>query len=791
MDGDLSGPVALPTMANPLSKAVFRSLLGSRLPKTEGVLAVEGLERPVRIDRDRYGIPHITAETSVDAWFALGFCQGQDRSFQIESLVRIVRGTMSELVGSDTIPIDRLSRRIGFKKAASATWALLREDERTGLRAFAKGVNAGRSSGVGVKAHEFALLRGEATTFEATDVLAVGALQAFALASNWDTELARLEILGADGEEALHRVDPKYPEWHPVTHSPDGTAGAPIEALRDALELLRDVSGLGGGSNNWAVSGARTASGRPILSNDPHLAPLLPPHWYLAHVMAPDWAIAGACFAATPGFASAHNGRVAWGVTAGLVDNTDLFIEEIGPDGASVRRGDEFVPCTVTEEHIAVRGGDPVTEEVLMTPHGPVVGPALPGAHEAISMAATWLRPQRATSLFDITTATTVAKVRERISRWSGPSLNFAFADDAGSIAWQLAGESPVRTKGLGALPLPAWIDGVGWEDLYVPFDEMPGADNPDRGYVASANTRPTVEAHPFLGVDWIEGYRLSRINEIIEARDDWDIASTLHAQLDTVTHAWRDLSEHVLAVAHTSDTTAALALLQSWDGDMSPDSAAAAVFVSWLAEMQRVVAEAAAPNSVDAVLGRGFAPAPLAPYSLFAFSRTSHLARLLRERPHGWVASWDDAIQGALASAEARLRDLFGPSTASWKWGSVRPLTLMHPVGQRKPLDRVFNIGPIPWSGDFSTVAQAGAPPLDPFGNPSAIASLRMAVDVGDWDRSRFSLPGGQSGNPMSPHYSDQLDAWRLGLGLPMPWSPEAVASATTETLHIIPAGM
>ena len=203
---------------------------------------------------------------------------------------------------------------------------------------------------------------------------------------------------------------------------------------------------------------------------------------------------------------------------------------------------------------------------------------------------------------------------------------------------------------------------------------------------------------------------------------------------------------------------------------------------------MAHRVAEADAPSSVDAALGRGFAPAPLAPYSLFAFSRTGHLTRLLRERPDGWFDDWDDVVRDALAHAESTLRSRFGPTSDSWQWGVVRPLTLMHPVGQRKPLDRVFNVGPIPWSGDFTTVSQAGAPPLNPFGNPSAIASLRMAVDVGDWDASRFSLPGGQSGNPVSPHYTDQLGPWRLGLGVPMPWSQKAVTKATVESLHLVP---
>jgi penicillin amidase len=203
---------------------------------------------------------------------------------------------------------------------------------------------------------------------------------------------------------------------------------------------------------------------------------------------------------------------------------------------------------------------------------------------------------------------------------------------------------------------------------------------------------------------------------------------------------------------------------------------------------MQRRVAAAAAPNSVEAALGRGYAPGGIVPHSLFAFGRTGHLVRLLRERPPGWFESWDSAIAASLAAAEATLRSSFGPDPAAWHWGTVRPLTLKHPIGSRRPFDRIFNIGPIPWSGDFTTVAQSGAPPLAPLGNPSAVGSLRMAIDVGDWDGARFALPGGQSGNPLSPHYDDQIDAWRIGLGVPLPWSEEAVQAATTRTLFVVP---
>ena len=301
---------------NPI-KTAFRAALGRRLPITEGVLAVDGLEQPVTIGRDRFGIPHITAKSDADAWFALGFCQGQDRAFQTDMLARVARGRVSEMAGKDTLAIDRLSRRVGFRRTAEETMHLCDDVERRGLESFAAGINAGRAQGLAKKAHEYALLRSDPLPFEAIDSLAIFALMAFSLASNWDAELARLAILTQDGPTALADLDPSYPEWHPVTNPPGVPAGPAATGLLEDMEQFRATVGLGGGSNNWAVAASKTATGRPIMANDPHLAPVLPPHWYLAHLMTPEWSIAGATLAGTPGFAAGHNGHVAWGVTAG------------------------------------------------------------------------------------------------------------------------------------------------------------------------------------------------------------------------------------------------------------------------------------------------------------------------------------------------------------------------------------------------------------------------------------------------------------------------------------------
>jgi len=730
-------------------------------------------------------VPYITASCDRDAWFGLGFAMAQDRAFQLEAMLRVIRGTLSELAGPDSLPIDRLSRRIGFLRSAQAQLPVLDASAHATLSGFAAGVTAGGTIGMKRAAHEFAILRTRPSAWTEADALGVLKLQSFTLAGNWDVELARLKILREDGPGALAALDPAYPNWQGVITA-EGRSSAPA-ADRLAEEMARFSALVGSGaSNNWAVAGSRSASGRPLLANDLHLGPVLPPHWYLCRIETPDWSLAGAALAGAAAVPAGHNGFVAWGVTAGLIDNTDLYLEEVGPDGASVRQGAEFVTCEVIREVIAVKGHRDVVEEVLITPRGPIIGPALDGEQGAISMQATWLRPVPVVGLLGVHRARSFDEFRACFRDWPAASLNVAYADASGTIGYQLVGDAPVRRKGFGLLPAAGWDPDSGWQDEPVPFVSMPSDRDPAAGWIASANNRPSDAAAPFLGADWIDGYRHARIAESLEARVDLTPADFARLQMDVESIPWREIRAIILATpAGDPATQRALDILAGWDGRLGVTSAGASVFTVFLAELGRRVGRARAPHSYEWALGRGFHP--LAPHTVLMARRIGHLVQLIREKPADWFErSWDEEVSAALGAAVTRLGKTYGSNQAKWAWGEVRQLTLRHPLGSRKPLARVFNLGPFPLGGDGNTVAQAGVNPLDETGNPTHIQSLRMVVDVGAWDDSHWVLPGGQSGNPFSPHYSDQLAAWREGGGIPIAWSAEAVAAAVTSQLSL-----
>lgn len=766
-------------------------LFGRRLPVTAGRLYTEGPGGRIEIVRDEWGVPHITAVSSTDAWFALGFCLGQDRGFQLETMLRAARGTVAELVGKRGLRIDRLSRRIGFVRAARAQLEVIDDRQRAHFGSYVAGINAAYRVGVEKLPHEFALTHSRPSVWTAADALAVAKLVAFGLALNWDVELARLKVLELDGEQALRDLDPGYPEWHPVVSPPTARAGRSLDALCADIEGLRSVVS-SGGSNAWALAPERTATGRPILANDPHTDPTVPPLWYLAHIRTTEWELAGATTPGLLGVAAGHNGKVAWGTTNGAADSVDLFLEQLDPKGLNVRVEDGWERCVVIDETIRVRGFAPdVRETVVVTPRGPLISPALEEKVPAVSMSAIFLHPGQIGGFLALHDATCFDDVRAAFAQWPWATLNVACADRAGDVGWLLAGELPRRQRGYGMLPRSGECADATWGD-FLSAEEMPFEKSPGNGFIVTANNRPVEGDEPFLGADWADGYRAQVISEALGKHHDWTIEGCAALQLDRRSLPWEELRESILAAgAEGPNGMRAHELLAKWDGRVTGDSAAATVFELLLAELCNRAARRKAPTAHEWALGKGLNP--IFPFTFLAYRRVGHLVKLIVDDTQGWwPEGWAKEIRSSLEVVASRLLAERGPCTEkTWAWGTVRPLTLLHPAAEgNKPLGKVFNLGPIPFGGDTNTVAQASCLPLSPTANPPLIPAMRMVIDVGEWDNSQWVLASGQSGNPCSRHYSDHFELWRHGRLAPMLWSQDAVAKAARSTLELLPIG-
>lgn len=775
-------------------------LLGSRLPKTSGTLHVEGARGEITIGRDANGIPHITAGDDLDASFAVGFCHGQDRTFQLEMLRRVMRGTVSALVGKRGLRIDRLSRRIGFHRGALDQLSRQTDDTRELFAAYSAGVSAGGGVGLRRRPHEFVVLRSSPSPWEAEDGIGMLKLVGFMLSTNWSAKLARLRILLDDGPDALRDLEPVYDASHPLISPPGVAAGPALARLDEELTAFESVVGTGL-SNNWVIGADRTATGLPIVANDPHLNPTIPSQWYLAHVRTPEWEAAGATFAGAPGIIAGHNGFGAWGVTNGMADLCDLWIEQLGPEPGTVLRDGSWVRCECRDEVIEVRGGDPVAESILVTDRGPVIGPALDGEVGAVAFNAAWLSSGTVRGFLDAHKCRDFDAFRSSFRDWPSASLNVVYGDASGRIGWQFTGEIPVRSGRGALLPMPAWESGTAWAGASVPFEQMPH-ESATEGAIATANNKPVADSGsssgPYLGNDWSMGYRARRIHESLDERDDWDVESTLRLQTDQVSLPWREVRGLLTQIDASNDPDVELAmeLLRSWDGVVTPDAAGAAVFELFLHNMAVAVVRAKAPRAWEWALGRG--PHAIVPFNTLHSARLPHLVRLLREQPPGWFEhseefardAWTRMIRQCLAGAVARLRDRFGTDTSSWSWGEFRPLRIPHMLGGADgPLSAMFDLGPFPWGGDITCVNMCGSNPIDVNADPILMPTLRMVVQVGDWDAARFVLSGGQSGNPASPHYDDMFELWRCGGAVRIPWSQEAVASATVDVLRLFPA--
>ena len=624
-------------------------------------------------------------------------------------------------------------------------------------------------------------------------------LLCFALASNWDVELLRLEILVEDGADALQLLDAPYPGELPVS-SPSGAAAgasAAVDRLAHELDRFGRTVGLSGGSNAWVLAPRKTRTGRPLLANDPHLPNAVPAVMYLAQLRCPELQVAGASWVGVPAFAPGHNGHVAWGATAAHADNTDLFLEQVSSDGLSVREQDGWTRCRVREERIEVRGEAPVIERVLETPRGPIISPALldtalPDGANAISMAASWLARRPYNGLFSAPRAQTFAEFRDHFEAGSASTISYVYADTGGAIGWHLAVEVPRRKRPGALLPRAAWDPEAGWHEDPHLCTELPHASNPDEGFLCTANNQPVADAKDLagdLGVDWLDGYRQAAIAEALARRDDWDVEDCASLQLDTESLPWRELRPIVVALSlDDRHALRAQSLLRGWDGRVASDSPAAAVYVLFISELTCAMVHQLAPRAASWALGRGFTA--MLPHSTIANRRLSHLVTLVKTQPASVFADWPAELEGALARAARKLEDRCGRDETAWRWGRVRPLTLIRRLRRKASFRSRVQHRP-PGGARRSQHHRSGRPrSRRPLLGPVVAAHTAF----GTRRRRLGTLPlrprRRSAGNPMSAHYANQLDAWRSGAGIPIAWSEERIAARCQDVLELVPSG-
>jgi len=758
------------------------------LPQTRGTLELDELEGVVRVRRDRWGVPHIEAEGFEDLWFAEGFCHGQDRLWQLDFYRRVVSGRLSEMAGPEGLPVDRLMRTLGIRRTAEREAAALEPELRVLLERFCEGVNTAARDAK-APPFEMQLLRLRFEPWTPIDILGLGKLLAFGLSTNWEKELLRSDMVRALGPELAAKLDPGYPADNPVVTqeawSGDGLALAEqIDAVRGAIGMAAEASG----SNNWAVSGELSATGRPLMAGDPHLPQSMPGIWYQVGLTVDGRFVRGASLPGMPGIYMGQNDDVAWTFTNVMADVQDLFVERI--DGDRYLFEDEWRPLEIVREEIAVKGRDaPEVLEVRLTHHGPIVNGAL-GADDAEPLALRWTaldRPTAFRGMFELHGIGSGPELVAKLAEHTAPASNLVWAD-RDSIGYKLVGRLPLRRGGAPDLPKPGWSGEFEWEGT-VPYDELPEVVDPESGFLVTANNRIVGDEYPHhISSDWLDGFRARRIEELLRASDEHDIDGFEAMQSDNLSIPGLEAARRLGRLSPAGQRElSALERLRSWDGRLDPDSIAGTIYQAFLLRLAREVARAAIGDRdlCERWLDRadnGFTTHVTSPWRWH-----SHLMKLWEEGNEELIGRpWDELALEALAGALDDLGDRFGPDPEGWRWGHVHEMEFPHPLGEANPLLRRLLNRRLKAGGAQETVSQIAYDPNDPYRAVWA-PSWRMVADPADPSRSRWQMFTGQSGHPASRHYDDLQADWLEGRTQPMagegPWRELTLVPAGSRT--------
>ena len=772
----------------------------SALPQLDGRLQVKGLSAAVKVTRDGHGVPAIEAATPEDLFFAQGYVTAQDRLWQMDVMRRFGAGELSEILGEDTLKIDREQRILGLRAAAGKSLALASPRDRSYFDAYARGVNAFIEAHGNALPIEFRILKYRPKPWQAEDSIVIANQMVKDLNYYYipDT-LAREKVLAKLGPELAGDLYVNR-SWHdrPPTvmredlneqnnqnDSDDDDSGPDnsVTEHRGAVEIwAQGAPEAVNGSNDWVVSGAHTVTGKPLLSNDMHLGHQMPNLWYEAHLRSSNLDVAGVTLPGMPYVIVGHNQRIAWGFTNIGPTVADVYIENFNAQGA-YQTPQGWQQPEHREEVIHVKGKADVAVDVKITRHGPVVTELFPG--ETRPLALRWtLYEGLHMPFFDVDSAQNWEEFRKAFSQLDAPGQNVVYADVEGNIGYQATGRVPIRASGDGSLPVSGADDAHEWT-AYIPFDKLPSIYNPSSGVIATANGRITPDGYAYsIATEWEAPWRTERIYHVLESGGKFAPADMLALENDV--HSENDLfaaERFVYAVDHAAKPSArakqAADLMRNWDGRMLASSAAATIAVRSGRELTRLLLE---PR-----LG----PAPDDPKRQQATlnwrtynwtMRTVWLQNVLLHQPKRWLPekypNYDELLTAAV---EAAVNGSDAPKDlAMWNWGSFNAVEIDHPVlGKIPVLQRWAEPGVKEQSGSGYTVKA-----VTRHHGPSE----RFTANLADLDQSTLNTVTGQAGNFLSPYYMDQWKAWYEGSTFTLPFTSQAVEATGAHRLVLQP---
>jgi penicillin amidase len=797
----------------PSRAALTQTLSSAPQSKT---ITLATLRAPVKVTRDGRGIPHIEATNDEDLYFAQGYATAQDRLWQMDLLRRTARGELSEMFGKATLDEDKLHRTYGFARLAEGLEAKASPRARAVLEAYARGVNAyAESLDEKTLPPEFKLLGYKPRPWRAADSIVIGKIFAEDLSSSYQIDLGRAAIADLPPERRAELMPDSAPldvivvgtddvkgnpakPARPTSSSNNTTATTDAQTragiLGDASRLLaashESLARIGlymedaAVSNNWVVSGKRTASGKPLLANDPHLDASAPSIWYMVHLNAPGIDVAGVTAPGAPGVIIGHNGQIAWGMTNLGPDVQDLYIEKFDvqkPTFYSTPAG--LREAEVRREEIKVRksltgsfaDAETVPLDVTVTRHGPILLERN-GARYALRWTALDPDAVELEAFYKLNRARDWDEFRAALADYKGPTQNFIYADTRGHIGYYGAGVIPIRKSGDGSVPYDGSTDAGEWTS-YIPFAELPHIYDPPSGLIVTANARVVGHSYPyFLTHHWADPYRARRIYDLLKDKQHLTADDFRAVQGDIYSiggAAFAREAAKLLRLPGTSPTgldadkvAATAALLEAWDGRVTPDALAPP-----LVGQMRVA-------FFRRLLGEKYA-------SQFNWGNFIFFDAAVAAHPAAWLPKeykdYGELMRACLLDARTNLARRLGADESQWTWGRNNPASFPHPLASVPFFGQPFVIKPFPQPGSGGRV---GATP-----NVGANVSMRLIADPSDWDKTQQGIALGESGDPASPHWSDQLADWRAVTPRAFPFSAQAVAAQAAEVWELKPA--
>lgn len=745
-------------------------------PQVTGTIELPGIKNDVKVYRDQFGVPHIFAENVYDAYYAVGFIHAQDRLWQMDLIRRAGLGRLAEVLGEEALPIDRMFRTLRLSHLAKETLVGLDDEVRLSLDAYSDGISAFIKHNKGKYPLEFDILGYEPEPWKAEHSALISRLMAWELNYGRWIDLVQSFVAGEVGEEMARELYPSWPADAPmiIPKDRDGKRIAAMDfpLIRSDL-LYRKIVGAGsyqGGSNAWAVSGERSVSGKPLLANDPHLLLNAPARWFELHVVAPGLDVYGASIPGIPYVIIGKNKYIAWGVTNAMIDDSDFYVEQV--DSLShpsfYRFNNQWKPMKQMVDTIIVKDALPVVVTNYYTHRGPIINKI-----EPVSSLYSELVSMRWTG-FDVTKDPATFYLINRAANWSefesglkffnAPAQNFVYADVEGNIGYKMGGRLPIRNS-KGSTPLfPGSVDTYDWKGM-VPFDQMPRLFNPRDGYIATANNKVIDDSYPYhVSTYWEPEWRIKRIVELLKSQPTFSVSDFEKMQFDIFSPQARELVPIILETMETEkleskEALDVLSYLRNWTYEMRDDDVSTSFFHAFL---YKTIQNTYADELGEQVMSL---------YDTLAMPPMTAITAHLKQNDSRWFdnvlteprETKADIIRKSFHDALGYLRENLGGELKEWRWGRIHQVEFEHMFGAIPLLRPLFNVGPFPNSGSYSSINNGYFRFDKPFKN-SIGPSIRFIFDLADLHHPLAVMPPGQSGHPFHENYDDQVELWIHG---------------------------